>query len=98
MIHKKRDAFSESKGVLTHSIHIYRDDKLELHPWTVRNSRHVKSELMGQLTSLVRNKARGGHICPPVQKWQNIAYLGGKSPHVNISKYKYVHDGHFDNL
>ena len=55
MIHKKRDVFSESKGVLTHSIHNYRDDKLELHPWSVRNSRHVKSELMGQLTSLIQN-------------------------------------------
>ena len=31
------------------------------------------------------NKARRG------QKWQNIAYLYGKSPHVNIFKSKYVH-------
>ena len=79
MIHKKRDVFSESKGVLTHSIHNYRDDKLELHPWSVRNSRHVKSELMGQLTSLIQNYRNVkfeliGSEHPLVQYYRHVSF------------------------
>ena len=73
-----------------YAMHIFSD--------TVRNFNGFSSECPLLLLKLNPNKARRGHICPPVQKWQNIAYLGGKSPHVNISKTKYVHDGHFDTL
>ena len=38
------------------------------------------------------------HNVPPVQKWQDSAYLGAESPLVNISKFKYVHDGQFGTI